>query len=442
MNILIVDDNENNRLILKLLLEDYFQANDEADFHIKEAYDGLEAVQMCKENSFNIVFMDIMMPIMDGIEATRLIREYDHLIMIIAVSATGDNESKKQILNNGAEDYISKPVNYDVFMSRMKNYISLIQTRIHEKRNIGKINLFTDEIYKRHTKFIINSEDALSEFWEFFLLNEKVKYDNLSDLIRTIFSIVDTQIQRSIQSSIYIEESDEIQYFTLTDIYEIQLKDIELIIKKNSIICQYKILDEKISFGLEKNLSINHNNSTNPYEASNNTTEIVPPEEVVASPVVFKQSSKELIVFDYIEEEDLTDLIEYSNHLNSLMLIVGSGSISEEEIIDIYSHLDKISSILSTYSEIYVIAQALSELSHDISTHISEFIQNSEALGTMCTAFSNDMSNWVSMSFQTGAPSVDFMNDTIVVNCKTIGSMLKIDEEPTDNGDFDDIFDF
>ena len=47
------------------------------------------------------------------------------------------------------------------------------------------------------------------------------------------------------------------------------------------------------------------------------------------------------------------------------------------------------------------------------------------------------------MSFYTGAPSVDFMNDTIVVNCQTIGNMLKINETPADNlEDFDDIFDF
>ena len=61
----------------------------------------------------------------------------------------------------------------------------------------------------------------------------------------------------------------------------------------------------------------------------------------------------------------------------------------------------------------------------------------------MCSAFSKDLTSWIDQSFHTGAPSADFMNDTIVVNCDTIGSMLKMDETPADSADdFDDIFDF
>ncbi|MCX6076803.1 MAG: response regulator [Campylobacterales bacterium] len=446
MNILIVDDNNSNRMIMKYLLEDYAKNNSGIIFGMQEARDGFEALQMCKENSYDIVFMDIMMPNMDGVEATKRIREIDKKTMIIAVSAMDDTESKKLILNNGAEDYISKPIIADMFISRMDNYITLVESRKSKKSNIEKVNLFSDKIYKRHTKFIINSEDSLSEFWEFFLLNVRNKSENLSDIVRAIVSIADVQLRLSIHSGIYIEESDEAQYFTLTDIDAIPLTQIELIIKKNNLISRYLIEDGKISFELKKNAV--ENDAGLPSAEIQNAHAIIQkeektiPAEKIASPLVLKKSEN-LQIFNYMEEEDLYDLEEYAGKLNSLLLVVGNGDVSEEEIADIYTYLDKIAGILAVYSEVYVISKALTELSYAMSTHISEFIKNSEALGPMCKAFSNDISNWIEMSFHTGAPSVQFMNDTIVVNCQTISGMLKMDEVPADGGeDFDDIFDF
>lgn len=431
MNILIVDDNGNNRMILRLLLEDYMEDNECASFIIDEAKDGLEAVEKSREKDYDIILMDIMMPNMDGIEATKIIREENQRVIIIAVSAVDDDDRKKLILNNGAEDYISKPINSDLFNSRIANYIKLSQGRTNTRKNTQEINLFSKDIYSRHTKFIISSEDSLSEFWEFFLLNARQKYENLSDVVRTIFSISDAQLKLSLNSEIYVEESDDTQYFTVTKIDKLPSKTVLLLLKKNGINENYKIGDTKISFSLDKTTS----------EAVE-STDVYTMEEEIASPLVFK-SSLELQVFDYMEDEDLFELEEYAGKLNSIMLVVGSGGVTEDEVVDIYTYLEKIGSLLATYSEVYPISSALINLSIDMSSHMQEFIDNSEALGPMCKAFSNDMSKWVEQSFHTGAPSADFMNDTIVVNCKTIGGMLKMDEAPAEGADdFDDIFDF
>ncbi len=442
MNILIVDDNKNNRMILELLLEDYMDENDGVEISTDEAVDGLEAVQMCKENSYDIVLMDIMMPNMDGIEATKLIRENDKKIMIIAVSAVNDSARQKLILSNGAEDYISKPVNADIFTSRMANYFTLIEARNHIKvAYTEKVNLFTENIFSRHIKFSINSEDTLSEFWEYYLLSDEDKYDNLSDVVRAIFALADIQVRLSITSEIYVEDSENYIYFSLTKIDEIPSKILVLTLKKNSIPCEYKTSDDKISFELEKICSVEELEI--PVVEIVKAVEAPVVQEAVDSSVSFATSSEVLEVFDYLDPEDLNDLKEYAGKLNSLMLMVGSGDIEEEEIIEIYSLLDRLASILSTYSEVYDISKALSLLSNEMSTHMQEFKKYSEELGPMCKAFSNDLSNWIEMSFETGAPSVDFMNATIVVNCQTIGAMLKMDEQPADNGDdFDDIFDF
>ncbi len=440
MKVLIVDDNANNRMILKLLLEDYEEENNTADFSIEEAGDGLEAIDKCKNGNFDIVLMDIMMPKMDGIEATKIIRENHSDIMIIAVSAVDDTARQKEILSNGAEDYISKPVNSDIFISRIANYITLIKARNNLKNsvksNTKKINTISEEIYSRNTNFIVTSEDSLSEFWEFFLLNAESKYDNLSDVVRTIFSVAEIQIRLSVDSNIYIEESDNFQYFTITNIDKLPPKVMDLILKKNKIDFKYKINDNKISFELGKICSV----------------EVVEPKpevtlkkkekvNVVVTPVI--EASKDLLVFDYIDEDDLYDLEEYSSKLNSLMLVVGSGDVTEEEIQEIYTYLEKIGSVLATYSEVYKISQALTMLSHEMANYVEEFMKNSEALGPMCKAFASDMASWIEMSFHTGAPSIDFMNDTIAVNCETISGMLKINEQSNEVlEDLDDIFDF
>jgi len=444
MNVLIVDDNANNRMILRLLLEDFEEDNSTVTFDIEEAGDGVEAVNKCSSKNFDLVFMDIIMPNMDGVEATRVIRETNSKIMIIGLSAVDDVDRRKKILNSGAEDYISKPVNSDIFNSRMSNYITILAVRSDKLSYsfMPRANLFSSKIYSRKTVFALNSEDSLSEFWEFFLLNAKLKYDYLNDVVRTIFSIAESLLRLSVDSEVYVEESDEIQYFTITKVDKLQEKQVENILNRNSLKCEYKVDDGKISFKLNKIYSFCDIQDT---ESEN----MNPKDEVIASDLNSKvqdlsYESKELTVFDYIDKDDLTDLEEYTSKLNSLMLMVGSGDISIEEVNEIYSYLESIGSVLSSYSDLYDVSQAIAILSSDMAGHTEEFIKNSALLGPMCKAFSQDLSTWIEKSFYSGAPSIDFMNDTIIVNCETISSMIKMNEQVDESAveDLDDIFDF
>ena len=445
MNILIVDDNKNNRMVLRLLLEDYMEENQDVSFILDEAEDGQIAVDKCRASNFEIILMDIMMPNMDGIEATKIIRAEFPKTMIIAVSAVDDSQRKKLILNNGAEDYIAKPVDADIFISRMSNYIALSETRNTKKTHSDIVaNLFTKNVYSRHTRFLITSEDSLSEFWEYYLLSADVKCDGLSDVVRTVFEVAEIQRKLNIKSDIFVEDAEYKRYFTLSNIEDIPSEIILLTLKRNNFLGNYIIDKGKLSFELEITFSDVQDTSYAPIvetvqvpvEAQSFAAEVINTEVKV-------QSSLALEVFDYIDTDDLFDLEEYAAKLSSIMLLVGGGGVTDDEVMDIYTYLDKIGSVLATYSEVYPISKALSELSLDMSNHAQEFIDNSEALGPMCKAFSNDMTSWIMKSFHTGAPSADFMNDTIVVNCQTIASMLKMNEVAADGGDdFDDIFDF
>ena len=80
----------------------------------KIARNGQEAVQLVRENEFDLIFMDIHMPVMDGLEATRRIRELQkhvkHRCPIVAVTAS---ESKTVCIQAGMDDYITKPADYE-----------------------------------------------------------------------------------------------------------------------------------------------------------------------------------------------------------------------------------------------------------------------------------------------------------------------------------------
>ena len=79
-------------------------------YHILKAYDGIQAIQMIKNNDIQLLILDVMMPRMDGLRATLKIREESN-IPIIILSAKTEDTDKIFGLNVGADDYITKPFN-------------------------------------------------------------------------------------------------------------------------------------------------------------------------------------------------------------------------------------------------------------------------------------------------------------------------------------------
>ena len=112
---LVVDDDPLNLKLLSVFLK---KLNFEGDF----AVDGKEAVEKTRNNSYDICFMDIQMPIMDGIEATKIIREeISKDLPIVAVTALSDFNLEKS-LAAGMNDYLGKPVDLPTFKNIIAKY--------------------------------------------------------------------------------------------------------------------------------------------------------------------------------------------------------------------------------------------------------------------------------------------------------------------------------
>lgn len=107
LNILIAEDDEVSFKYLSLAIKDMAK-------EINHAKNGIEAIEICKKKpDLDLILMDIKMPILNGFEATKKIREFNKDIKIIAQTAFALDEDKKKSLEIGCNDYISKPINRD-----------------------------------------------------------------------------------------------------------------------------------------------------------------------------------------------------------------------------------------------------------------------------------------------------------------------------------------
>jgi len=114
--ILVVEDNKTNQMLLKMLLLDLDLSCDIAD-------NGLEAFNKVQEKEYDIILMDENMPVMNGIEATKKIRELKIEVPIVAVTANALKGDREKFLDAGMNDYISKPIDNDEFIQVLRKYL-------------------------------------------------------------------------------------------------------------------------------------------------------------------------------------------------------------------------------------------------------------------------------------------------------------------------------
>ena len=111
MKVLIVDDEEMIRAVLREYVE--FEGG-EAD----EACDGMEAVTKCRDNNYDVVLMDVMMPRLDGFSAVKEIRKFSQ-VPVIMLSARGEEYDKLFGFEIGSDDYVTKPFSPKEVMARI-----------------------------------------------------------------------------------------------------------------------------------------------------------------------------------------------------------------------------------------------------------------------------------------------------------------------------------
>lgn len=154
--ILIVDDNETNRLVASTVLLGY-------GAQVLNAEDGDMALEMVKEDAYDIILMDIQMPVLDGYETTRMLRQKGYLGTIIALTASVVAGEKERCIAAGMDDYLTKPINEELLIDVINSWIKEKPLDIPEPE-------FTQPLYSLEGLRIISKgrEDFVTKMIELF----------------------------------------------------------------------------------------------------------------------------------------------------------------------------------------------------------------------------------------------------------------------------------
>ena len=123
LKILLAEDNVLNQKLIFLNLKKY-------GFTIDIANNGREALEKVKNNSYDLIIMDLMMPVMDGLEASKKIREYEKSVnrytKIIGLTANTFDTDREKCLAHGMDEYMAKPFDLEEFL-RIIKYLEIIE---------------------------------------------------------------------------------------------------------------------------------------------------------------------------------------------------------------------------------------------------------------------------------------------------------------------------
>ena len=138
-HILVVDDDKNTRRLFRAVLEN-------AGYTVSAASDGTEALALMDSEHIDLVVLDIMMPNMDGYEFTKALREVENNLPILMVSAKQLPEDKKKGFLVGTDDYMTKPIDEEEMLLRIKALLRRAKIVNDRRIEIGDVILDYDAL--------------------------------------------------------------------------------------------------------------------------------------------------------------------------------------------------------------------------------------------------------------------------------------------------------
>lgn len=165
VKILIVDDLKENHLVMESVLSD-------PELNIIKAISGEEALSLCSEHEFAVIFMDVQMPNMDGFEVAEILRSIEKTKNIPIIFVTASSKEQKSVFKGyevGAVDYLSKPIDPIVLRSKAKIFKELyLQRKTIEKQVVELEEQLNELMRVQHEKETLESlsmEDGLAKIY-------------------------------------------------------------------------------------------------------------------------------------------------------------------------------------------------------------------------------------------------------------------------------------
>lgn len=164
MKILVAEDEiQMNRVLTTALTHE--------GYDVDSAYDGQAAIDMANENTYDVMVMDIMMPVKSGIEAVQEIRQTGNQSHIIMLTAMAEVDDRVTGLDAGADDYLTKPFSLKELLARLRSMSRRVDTNFTSNiLTVGTVtlNVGEQELVSQNTIRLAGKE---SKMLEFFMLN-------------------------------------------------------------------------------------------------------------------------------------------------------------------------------------------------------------------------------------------------------------------------------
>jgi signal transduction histidine kinase/CheY-like chemotaxis protein/HPt (histidine-containing phosphotransfer) domain-containing protein len=230
-HLLLVEDNEINRQVAQEMLEGF-------GIDVTTAQNGEEAIALLKDEQFDGVLMDMQMPVMDGVTATREIRKnpHHHKLPIIALTANVMVSEQKEFLDAGVTDYIGKPIDPDHLVATLAKWVRPVRSMesipVHQtiqdsateplpdlpgvsvfesvRRIGGNVALY----YSLLEKFRLKEHDIADRIREALAANDRETAERLAHTLRGITGTLGAknlqELAASLESSIHMSETAEV----------------------------------------------------------------------------------------------------------------------------------------------------------------------------------------------------------------------------------------
>ncbi len=435
--ILIVDDIEDNRLVIKSSLRTL------EGIEIFEARNGAEAIKLMQENKADIVLMDVLMPVMDGFEATAIIKEYYPEVPVIVITALKDSQTEEKMLSVGASAYLKKPIDRKLLRYKISTFIKMLTSkdaeRVHKAKHSG-INPFNQNVRCFKTYFMIADEENLMDFGTWILDAYSQRHAagtfRFDDILDAIYSYMHLLLKKGEMTQIVLEEDFEYLYICI---------DARKIETNNA-----KILEEIADDCIQKEGFVYFRISLTQKERKPQQIKTEQKQEALqeSDVKILRKSSTDHLVSakEYMEEFEG----EIPDQVYDLKEIFGEWQLALEDFKEsgdaasfsrLLEHISSVSSILNQLYDFMSLGYAMAYLTSmlgrmDVSAFDS---QKKKTLSVMLKTIEDDLQSWWKSVFVTKeAQNIYYLDSSLYSSCLQLEMLLEnknfVEESDDDEG--------
>lgn len=217
--VLAVDDNSMNLKVLQGLLKEY-------RIEVIKALSGVEAIELVQKNSYDLIFMDHMMPGMDGIEAFHEIRRIPNEgcreVPIVALTANAVNGAREMFLKEGFQDYIAKPIDPSLLRKVLRKYLAgkIQELEVESKKEEAKNEAEKENLQEFENKSKAGMDQTKAEpvasagaeenvEEELIILDEKIGVQYCADMVEMYLEFLPVYLENSAETMVALEQALE-----------------------------------------------------------------------------------------------------------------------------------------------------------------------------------------------------------------------------------------